>query len=69
VLAGRENRRGAVPLVGEVEDRVDIVAGGEGPKPVDCGGIDRTGRPGRQMSHLLTDTAHLEPVGERPEGG
>ena len=63
MLAGRQNRGGAVPLVGQVENRIDVIAGREGPKSVDRRGVEGLGRAGRQMSYLLADATHFKPVG------
>ena len=68
VVAGREDRRGSEPLVGEVENGVDIVAGGERSKAVDRRGAKFLRSPLRPVRNLLADATDLEPVGEHPEG-
>jgi hypothetical protein len=64
MVAGREDGRGTEPLVGQVQDGVDVVSGGEGPKAVHGGGSQFRRGSLRPMGHLLADSSNLESIAE-----
>ena len=69
MVAGREDRCGPEPLVGQVKDRVDVIAGGQSPEAVDRGCPEFGGCTLGPVRHLLADPADLEPVGQCANGG
>ena len=69
MVAGGQNGRDAVPLLGKAEQGIDVVPRGERPKAIHRDGTELHGRPLGPVRHLLANSPHLEAVGERSQGG
>ena len=59
-----EDRRRAIPLIGEVEDRVDVLPRGERPEAIHWHGAEFRCCALGQMGHLFADATDLESIGQ-----
>ena len=67
-LTSGQNRQGAIPLVGQDENGVDVLAAGEHAEAVDGRGAELAGHQVGAIRHLIENGPQLEPIREHPQG-
>ena len=67
-LTSRQDRQGAVPLVGQNKNGVHVFATGEYAETIDRRGAELIRHQVSAIRHLVANGPQFEPVGEHPQG-